>query len=302
MVHAGRAFAVAMTLRTLATATVLSCVACVAHPDPEHAGTPARTPIVFTYLGVAGWQIEAGDKIVLSDPYLSRPSLDGPLVPDEQAIAAHAPPRADAVLVGHSHVDHLLDAPSMAKRTGAVLIGSASTVRVGRASGLDDKQLIGVKGGEDLELAGFSVRAIPSLHSEIPARMLFGTIEPAPTLPLTMDGYAEGGTLAYLVRLGGREILVLDTANFIERELAGLRPDIVMIAPGLRQRIHDYTCRLLHTLGDPPIVLATHFDDWTRPPAPVTGDEDLDKFAAEVRACSPRTKLIIPKHFERMTL
>jgi Subtilase family len=28
----------------------------------------------------------------------------------------------------------------------------------------------------------------------------------------------------------------------------------VIIAPGLRQEVHDYTCRLLETLGHPPLV------------------------------------------------
>lgn len=61
-----------------------------------------------------------------------------------------------------------------------------------------------------------------------------GQIAGAPTLPMKLDDYVEGGTLAYLLRLAGHEILILDTANFIERELAGLRPDIAIIAPGLR--------------------------------------------------------------------
>jgi len=263
---------------------------------------PARAPIALTYLGVAGWQLEAAGKIVISDPYLSRPaSADAPLVPDAAAIAAHTPAHADLVLVGHSHHDHLLDAPSVALRTGAPLLGSVSTIRVGRASGLDDDHLLAVTGGEDLTFAGFSVRAIPSLHSRVGDRWLGGDIAADPKLPMPAAQYREGGTLAYLIRIAGREVLVLDTANFVERELAGLRPEIAIVAPGLREKIHDYTCRLLHALGDPPVVIATHFDDWHGAPVDAPPSADLAAFGDEVHACAPRTRFVIPHHFERMT-
>lgn len=199
--------------------------------------------------------------------------------------------------------DHLLDAPSVALRTGAHLIGSVATARVARASGVTGAQLTTVKGGEDYELDGFSLRVIPSLHSAIGDDGLFREPPPAPLkLPMTEAGYVEGGTFAYLIRLAGREIVVLDTANFVERELVGLRPEIAIIAPGFREKIHDYTCRLLHVLGDPPIVLATHFDDVRGAAVDAPPSEDLAKFIAEVRACSPRTRLIIPRHFVAMKL
>ena len=273
-----------------------SLLAACGHPI---AAAPPRAPLTLTYLGVAGWQIEGDGKLILSDPYFSRPANpDAPLVPDAAAIAAHAPPHADLVVVGHSHYDHLLDAPAVALRTGAKLMGSESTLRVGRASGLDADHLLGVKGGEDFELNGFSVRVIPSLHSVI---SFGGEVVDAPILPMPSSGYGEGGTFGYLVRLGGREVLVLDTANFIERELEGIRPDIAIVAPGLREKIHDYTCRLMRVLGAPPVVLVTHFDAWHDPPTDQP-NEDADTFAAEVRACSPHTRVIVPKHFDRMTL
>jgi L-ascorbate metabolism protein UlaG (beta-lactamase superfamily) len=261
-------------------------------------------PIAFTYLGVAGWVIEGDGKVIVTDPYLSRPaSPDAPLVPDAAAIAAHAPPRADLVVVGHSHYDHLLDAPAVALRSGAQLLGSLSTTRVGHASGLADDHLITVKGGEDFAMTGYSIRAIPSLHSAIGDKHIFGReIAADVKLPMPAAGYEEGGTFAYLVRLAGHEVLVLDTANFIERELAGLRPDIAIIAPGAREHVHDYTCRLLRALGEPATVIVTHFDDWKGPPVDAPPSDDLVKFGDEVRRCATRTRLVIPRHFERFTL
>ncbi len=282
-------------------AAFLLLAACSA---PAHPVAPGRSPIALTYLGVAGWQIEGAGKVLITDPYLSRPAdPDAPLVPDAAAIAAHTPVKADLVIVGHSHYDHLLDASAVALRTGAQLLGSLSTTRVGRASGLADDHLITVKGGEDFAMDGYAILVIPSLHSAIGDKHLFGSeIAADPKLPMPQAGYQEGGTFAYLVRLGGHEVLVLDTANFIERELAGLRPDVAIIAPGGREHIRDYTCRILHTLGDPPVVIATHFDDWKHAPVDGPPTDDLAAFREEVRACSPRTRLIIPNHFERIEL
>jgi len=292
-------------LRFLVLLPLLGGAACTRGTRAEPPAAPAaRAPIAFTYLGVAGWQIEGGGKVVITDPYLSRPTDPAkPLVPDAAAIAAHTPGRADLVVVGHSHHDHLLDAPAVALRTGAQLLGSVSTTRVGRASGIADDHLITIQGGEDFEMDGYSIRVIPSLHSAIGDKHIFGAaIEAEPRLPMPAAQYQEGGTFAYLVRLAGRQVLVLDTANFIERELTGLLPDIAIVAPGLREHVHDYTCRLLHAIGDPPVVIATHFDDWHGAPVDAPPSPDLVAFGDEIRRCSPRTRLIIPRHFERMTL
>ncbi len=258
----------------------------------------ARSPLSLTYLGVAGWQIESAGKAILVDPYLSRPKLDGPITSDPQAVAARAPKRADLIVIGHSHVDHLLDAPAVALATGARIMGSDSTARVARAAGVPEDRVFAIHGGEDIAFDGFSVRVIPSLHSLIDAPELEGPITVVP--PVTFEDWKEGGTFNYLVRVGGHEIFVASTANFIEHELAGLTPDVAIIATGLRQKVPDYTRRLLTALGKPPLVYTTHFDNWRGPPVDEPVSDDLQAFIAEVRACSPATRVVVPKHFERM--
>lgn len=280
------------------TLLFLALCACSSRPAPSKPA-PAKAPIELTYLGVAGWQIESAGKTVLVDPYFTRPAdLDGVIASDPQAVAARSPRRADLIVIGHSHVDHMLDAPAVALATGARIMGSDSTARIARASNVPADRIITIKGGEDFAFDGYSVRAIPSLHSALDDKATFGgpvTVVP----PVKFDDWAEGGTFNYLLRVGGHEVFITSTANFIEREVEGLRPDIAIIATGLREEIHDYTCRLLTALGKPPLVYTTHFDDW-RAPAPASPEplgDDMKAFVEEVRACSPSTQVVVPQHF-----
>lgn len=252
----------------------------------------------MTYLGVAGWQIDCAGKTILVDPYLTRPALDGVIASEPKAVAAHAPKKADLILVTHSHVDHLLDTPAMATLTGAQVMGSASTVAVAKSRDVAADHLITVTGGEDFDFDGFSVRVIPSLHSALDHKHTqFG--ERITTLPPTrFEDYKDGGTFDYLVRVGGHEIFVSGTANFIERELDGVHADVAIVATGLRSEIYDYTCRLLKHIGEPSTVLATHFDDWKSAPVDEPADdEDLAAFTHEVHTCTPSARAVIPKHF-----
>lgn len=269
----------------------------------------APISVTLTYLGVAGWRLEHGEHVLLVDPYFSRVDAEkgGPLVPKGELIAKYLPARADAVLVGHSHYDHLLDAPEIAKRTGAVLVGTNSTVNVGRAAGLDESQMIAIpETGGTFPIGPWAVRAVRGLHSLIGKLSL-----PIPRkikLPMTAEGYAEGGVLDYEVTIEGRSVLFIGSANFIEPELQGLRPDVAVIATGVREKVPDYTCRLLRVLDRPPLVIANHFDAHWQPLGPKQmdiGDEalaDLARFKEEVRACAPGTKIIVPVHFRPMTI
>ena len=84
-------------------------------------------------------------------------------IPDTAVIDAHIQ-RADFILITHTHIDHVLDMPYIAQKTGATVIGTESTYNFARSLGVAGNKLIVVRGGEDYELGGLSVRVIPSLH------------------------------------------------------------------------------------------------------------------------------------------
>ena len=71
-----------------------------------------------------------------------------------------------------------------------------------------------------------------------------------------------------------------------------------------RREIYQYTPRLLRALGYPPLVLPTHWDrfnvtyDVSQQPA----IERLQSFLDEVKASSPKTKVIVPKYFDPITV
>jgi L-ascorbate metabolism protein UlaG (beta-lactamase superfamily) len=288
----------------------------VVAPVASIAKAPVREPVTLTYLGNAGWQIEDRHTVIIVDPFVSQfhdkrkgkpntsDDIDEVLVPDEAQIAAHIP-RADFVVVTHSHSDHMLDVPIVAKRTDAVIIGSEGSANIARAEGIPEKQLIIVKGGDDLEFGRFSLRVIPSLHSQLFAKHYNNSEFSGPVVsglkaPLHESAYHEGGTFAYLLRLAGHRILIMGSMNYIEREMTGLKPDIALVGSGAsRKQIYNYSGRLMKALDGPGIVLPTHWDSYAN--ATIEQSRaDVQAFSAEIKAASPHTRVIVPEYFEPM--
>ena len=292
-------------------------------------GVPAVT---LKYLGTAGWEISDGHTIVLIDPYLSRlhmvtpnddvlPTDTRPLFArgdvvqsDTAAIDAHIQ-RADFVLITHTHVDHASDMPAIARKTGATVIGTESTYNLARAYAVPAEKLIVVRGGEDYEFGALSLRVIPSLHGVLRRAPFLRRDPNAPppktaipgnaTAPLPISDFAEGGTLAYLIRIGGRQILAFGSMNYIEREVEGLRPDVALIgAMPERREIYDYTGRLLRALGYPRLVLPTHWDRFnvTYEVSQEPARQRLQSFIDEVKTASPKTEVMVPRYFEPISV
>jgi L-ascorbate metabolism protein UlaG (beta-lactamase superfamily) len=266
--------------------------------------------------------------VILLDPYLSRlritgqfgtyttPSVagdtrrvfgpDDELVGDESAVDAHIT-RADFILHSHSHFNHTIDMPYIARKTGATVIGTESTINLARTGGVSESQLLPVHGGEDWAFGDFSVKVIPSLHSALNGKHFFDSrVVPRDFRgPRRLGADVEGGTLAYLLRLAGYQILWFGSMNYVEREVQGLRPDVAMIAAA-RQRleIYDYTGRLMRALGLPRVVFATHWDEQSFAFGAPQDDRlrEAEVFVREVKAVSPRTRVILPRHLERHLL
>ena len=124
--------------------------------------------------------------------------------------------------------------------------------------------------------------------------------------PLTLQQlHPEGGTLAYLIRIRAHEILAFGGMNYIERELEGLRPDVVLVgANASRRENYDYCGRLMRVLGYPTLVLPTHWDNFLLPygASQRVALEALQGFLAEVRVASPHTRVVVPEYFQEIPL
>ena len=117
------------------------------------------------WYGCATFRLRTGEPsaplTVFLDAYIDR--AEGAAGP---GLRADDIDRADWVLIGHSHFDHLYGAERIAANTGATIVGSYETVRVMEQAGVPLDQLICVAGGETIELGpGVRVSAYPSLHS-----------------------------------------------------------------------------------------------------------------------------------------
>jgi len=113
------------------------------------------------WLGTATFRLTIGELVLFLDTYMDRVLEAKPV-----GLGAAEVTRADYVLMGHSHFDHLGGADVIAKNTGAKIIGSNETCRVMRERGVPDTQLLVCQGGERHGLAaGVSVRVFPGLHT-----------------------------------------------------------------------------------------------------------------------------------------
>jgi L-ascorbate metabolism protein UlaG (beta-lactamase superfamily) len=145
---------------------------------------------------------------------------------------------------------------------------------------------------------------IPGLHSALDHKHYFSseTAPPGLKAPLTLQQmHPEGGTLAYLIRFRGHQILAFGGMNYIEREIEGLQPDVVLVgAAASRLESYDYTGRLMRGLHFPALVLPTHWDNFFAPygASQQPAIDALQSFIQEVGAASPKTRVIVPKYFD----
>jgi len=158
-------------------------------------------------------------QIILLDAYFDRGSTYTPL-----GFKAADIKKADVILIGHAHFDHMSDAASVSTRTGAIVVGAPITTDKLRSQALGPKLIKTVtgKGGEVLKFPGFEVEPILGRHGEPPPNVTaaFNQALKAVTQPYTAAQMAEmasiedrgsfdpriitEGTIAYLITLDDR--------------------------------------------------------------------------------------------------
>lgn len=263
----------------------------------------------ISWLGTAGFVIESRETTLLIDPFLTRPGLSGfarivqPFVPDDLAIARHVPAKVDAVLCGHSHYDHVADAPRIAKLTKAKLVGSASTCAWGRAEGLPESQLVRVPpAGAVVRFGDIEVRFVASRHGKVAfGRVPFpGEVLTTPRTPKRIWHYRMGGAFGLLIRAPGVTVYHNGSADLIDAELEGERADVLLACLAGRKGTENYVGRLLSALA-PKLVVPAHHDAFFAPlerGLHLLPGIDLEGFVSEVFTRVPDVAVITPDYEE----
>lgn len=264
----------------------------LSHPDPAwfHTGPSAQAGLRLTYLGTAGFVLELGGHVIALDPFVTRPGLWStlfrPLRTDEELLA-EVIPVCHEVLVGHAHYDHVLDAPALCRRTGARLLGGPAVRQVGLAAGLPEEQLVVTEGLEDLAAGPFTVRGLPSRHGKVYGRVtLPGDITAPPPWPPRLWHLRHGLVLNWWLEVGGLRVVHVDSADFVEAHLEGLRADVVCLCAIGRHHRPRYLEAVVERLR-PRWIVPCHWDTMITPlraPPELLPGVDLPGFLRDIEA------------------
>jgi L-ascorbate metabolism protein UlaG (beta-lactamase superfamily) len=203
----------------------------------------ADAPIRVRFAGVTTLVFDDGETAWMTDGFFSRPAI-GQLAltkirPDESAIERELKrlgiTKLAAVVPVHSQYDHAMDSPIVAQRTGARLIGSASTINIGRGLGLPEDRMAVVTPGETVQIGAWKLTFIASRHSPTP--FTDGTKSESLATPLTPPARAtawrEGQVWSILVEhQSGKTMLVQGSAGFVPGALHGRHADTVFLGVG----------------------------------------------------------------------
>ena len=212
----------------------------------------------ITWLGHNTWSIETSSHKLIIDPFLN----DSPTAPCKADDV-----QADFVLVSHGHFDHIADAASITKRTGATVVANfevgnwLSAPRDGGQGVAEDKLQQGNPGGGiDLPFG----------------RVTFTIAHHSSSLP---DGSYGGVACGLLLEIEDKRLyFACDTALFLDMKLLGAKGlDLAVVPIGDRFTMGPADAVEATKLLAPKQVAPCHYNTW--PPI----EQDAAAWANQVR-------------------
>jgi L-ascorbate metabolism protein UlaG (beta-lactamase superfamily) len=294
-------------LLVLTCLVLAGCTGSIAHLHPfdgmrtvECNVHPSDAMLELTYLGVGGFLMRWNGHEIVTAPFYSNPGLlrvglGLPISPNTKRIDTHLPPmdKVEAMLVGHAHYDHLMDAVYVAEEhaTRAVIYGNQTMAHIlasrerlrGRVVVLDADAGDWWQPGRWQYVANRSIRfmALRSEHAPhfLGIKMFGGSLdEDQERLPRTAYGWKEGQTFAFLIDfLGadGRVRLRLHYQDAGSNPPAGFVPppdsaaaepvDVAVLCVASFGQVDDYPEAVVRQLQPQTVVLG-HWENFFRSP------------------------------------
>ena len=232
-----------------------------------------------TFFGTTTLLFDDGEDQLLFDAHFTRPSLltyifgargtDARIV--GEMLQKHPMDRLRAIFISHTHHDHVMDMPLIAKRTGTVVYGSLSALNVARGGEIGEEKLVEFSDGMTYRIGGFSVRVLKSLHSKptILNNDLGMSIDEPLRQPAKLRSYHEGGSYDFYVESKGKRYLIRPSFNYIEGQLDGCTADVLFLGvAGLAKADEMMQRRFFAETAEkvkPSLIIPIHWDNFFSP-------------------------------------
>jgi len=263
--------------------------------DPEWELTPADPPppgaISVRFTGTSTLLFSDGETNWMVDGWFTRfgplAMLGGKIEPDVDAIlwglGRNEVEDLAVVIPVHSHFDHAMDAPEVAMRTGALLLGSESTANIGRGWGLAESRIRVAVDREPVQFGAFTITLIHSRHFEFPdpevrERALADPRIEAPLVPpVGVFEYKVGQPYAIHVSHPKGRFLIQASAGFADGGFRDFPAETVFLGiGGIETQTEDYRDRYWRETVEEvgaTRVIPIHYDSLTGPiEGPFTGE------------------------------
>ena len=237
------------------------------------------------WLGVSGYRLTYEGHTLFVDPYISRVPFRDLLLrrrtlPDQAALDrfVRAPGKTVGVLVGHTHFDHAVDAPALARRLDCKAYGSASLVNLMGLHGIAERA-VEVEPYRVYELGPFEVSFTPSVHSKLLLGLAVpydGELTCEHLDSLSPAAYRCGQVWGISIAVAGVRFYHQGSANLVDDAVREREVDLFLAGVAGRSFTDRYWQRILTRL-QPRAVIPTHYDNFFRPLG-----EDLE-FVANVQ-------------------
>jgi L-ascorbate metabolism protein UlaG (beta-lactamase superfamily) len=249
------------------------------------------------WLGVSGYRLSHEGKTLFVDPYLSRVPLRDLVLrrqalPDPAALERFGGAGGEVVgvLVGHTHFDHAVDAPAIARRFSCKAYGSDSLLNLMALHGLAGSTVV-VEPYRAYELGPFVVRFTPSVHSKLLLGLAVpydGELTCEHLDSLSPSAYRCGQVWGISIDVAGVRFYHQGSANLIDEAVREKGVDVFLAGVAGRGFTRNYWQRILPLL-DPRVVVPTHYDNFFRPlgqPLEFVSNVQLSELPDEIGAVS----------------
>lgn len=138
-------------------------------PASQGGPMPEGDTLVIRWLGTSNFEVAYRGRIILMDTYYERPARTRSL-----GFTVDQVKKADAILIGHAHSDHISDIVPVARQTGAPVYGSQITATEALRQGVPSAQVKAVKGDntERIQVGDISIQPTHIIHSTIQSGLI----------------------------------------------------------------------------------------------------------------------------------